>query len=85
MHFLLVGIKSIEYFSLAVIVIMAHKRDTSKDTTKSSISEAVDSMRVNLPLYIDTQLFVKKELDLTWQKVNESFSTKIFFEEDLED
>jgi len=43
---------------------MESKRVVSKDTTKISTREAVESMPINLIVYSETQLFVEKELDL---------------------
>jgi len=34
--------------------------------------------------YVDTQLFIEKESNITWKKVNEAFSARSF-KEDLED
>jgi len=63
---------------------MAPKISTSKDTTKSSTSEAVESMLMNLLVYSYTQLFIEKESDITWKKVNEEFSVRSL-KENLED
>jgi len=41
-------------------------------------------MLVKFPVYLNTQLYVEKESDLTWQKVNEYFLAKDFAV-DLED
>jgi len=63
---------------------LAPKRSISKDTTKSSTREAVESIPVNLPIFSDTQLFIEKDSNITWYKVNEVFSVNNF-KEDLED
>lgn len=60
------------------------KRFVSKDTIESNIGEAVESTPMNFPIFSDIQLFIEKELDITWQKVNEVFLEKSF-KADLED
>ena len=44
---------------------MEAKRITSKDTIESSTREADEKTAVRFPLYIDIQLLVEMELDLT--------------------
>jgi len=63
---------------------MAPKGISSKDTIGRSTREIVESTTIYLPVYSDTQLFVEKESNITWQKVNEFFSTRTF-KADLED
>lgn len=63
---------------------MAPKRFFQKDTTWSSIGKAIESNPVNFLIFSNTQLFIEKELDITWQKVNEVLSLKSF-KIDLED
>jgi len=75
-----IGIVGVDHFSSSIIVLMAPKGTASKDTTKSNTREIVESK----PIYLDTQLFIEKESYVTWQKVNEIFSEKIF-NGDLED
>lgn len=52
---------------------MESKRVVSKYTTKRSIGEAVEQTLVDFPVYADAQLFVEKDLDLTWHNVKEAF------------
>jgi len=40
---------------------MAPKRVASKATIKNSTGEAVEKTPVDLPVYVDTQLFIEKE------------------------
>ena len=63
---------------------MAPKRSNSKDTTERSTREEVKSSLVNFPINSDNQLFIEKESYITWQKVNEVFTSKSF-KADLED
>lgn len=62
---------------------MASNRDASKDTIESSIGESFEQVLVNLPVYEDTQLFIKKGMKFTWQKIKDTFAED--FKEDLED
>jgi len=45
---------------------MAPKRVASRETTESSIGEAIEQAPVHLPIYVDTQLLIEKESTLTW-------------------
>jgi len=45
---------------------MEPKRFSSKETTKSSTGKEVEQTLVDLPIYVDTQLFIEKESALTW-------------------
>lgn len=62
---------------------MVSKRDTSKETTKRSTGEAVEQILVDLPVYVDTQLFIEKGTKLTWYQIKDTFGED--FMEDLED
>jgi len=62
---------------------MTPKRHISKDTIKSSTGEAVESTPIYLSFYLETQLFVERELDITWKKVNEILLVRTF-KEDME-
>jgi len=53
---------------------MASKRVASKDNVKSSTSEAVDQMSVNLLVYAETQIFIEKGMKLTWQEIKDIFA-----------
>lgn len=55
----------VEHFPLAVMITMAPKGASSKDTTESSFGEEFETMLVNLSVYLDTQLYVEKESYLT--------------------
>lgn len=77
-------IAGVENFSSSVTITMELKRFPSKDTTESNTREAIESTLVYLPVYLDIQLFVEKESDITWQKENEIFSARTF-KVDLED
>ena len=57
---------------------MAPKRSISKDTIENNVGEEVESTPVNFLVFTNTQFLIEKELDITWQKVNEVFSTKSF-------
>lgn len=68
----------VEHLSPTFTVVMEPKRDASKDTIEICTGEVVESTSVNFLVYSDTQLFVEKESDITWKKVNEAFSAKWF-------
>lgn len=61
MLFPVIGIAGVGNFSSSIIVIMEHKRATSKDTTKRSNGEEVESTLVYIPVYSDTQMFMEEE------------------------
>lgn len=69
---------------LSIIFIMPPKRSSSKDTTERSISEAVESTPITLPFLSDTQLFMEKDSDVTWNTVKDAFSKtsyKVYLED----
>lgn len=69
--------------SLAVTGNIAFKRAASKDTIESSTGEADEQVSVNFPVYADSQLFIDKDMKLTWQGIKDIFAGE--FKEDLED
>lgn len=62
---------------------MASKRDASKETTKRSIGEAFEKISVDLPMNVDSQLFIEKGTTLTWKHIKDIFAK--YFEVDPED
>jgi len=62
---------------------MASKRARPKDTVERSIRDVVEHVSMNLPVYVDTQLFIEKDMKLTCQGIKDIFSCS--FKEDLED
>ena len=71
MHFPPTGIVVVVHFPSSITNIVAPKRYASKDTTKSNIREEVESMPMNLSVYLDTKIFIEKESNITSKKVNE--------------
>ena len=43
----------------------------------------VEYVPMKLPIYVDTQLFVEKDMKMTWPEIKDIFSYS--FKEDLED
>ncbi len=62
---------------------MVSKRDRSKDTIESSTGDVVEHVQMNLPIYANTQLFVEKDMKITWKEINDIFAGT--FKEYLED
>lgn len=62
---------------------MASKRDGSKDIVERSTEDVVEQGSVSLPVYIDTHLFIEKDIKITWKDINTIFLA--IFEENLED
>lgn len=62
---------------------MAPKKVFSKLTTERSTREEVEHILVNLPICVDTLLFIENGTTLTWQQIRETFARN--FKEDLED
>lgn len=62
---------------------MESKRASWKETVESSIGEAVEQISFDLPVYINTQLFIEKGTKLTWQQIKDTFVED--FKEYLED
>lgn len=68
------GTSSFEIISLSlVVIIMPLQRSTSKETTKSSISEVFESTLATMPILFESQLFIEKDSDITWHRVNNAF------------
>jgi len=63
---------------------MAPKRSTSKDTIERSIVEIVESVHITMLVLLYTQLFIKKYLDITWNKEKYAFITTNY-KEDIKD
>lgn len=71
---MVIGIVGFELISLSsVAIIMPPKRSSSKETKKSSTGEVVERALITIPILYDTQLFIKKELDITWHKFKDEF------------
>lgn len=62
---------------------MVSKRDGSKDTVESSTRDVVEHVSMNLPIYAKTQLFIEKDMKLTWKKIKDIFTGS--FKEYMED
>lgn len=69
--------------SLSNIITMDSKKAGSKDTVESSTRDVVEQGSMSLPVYIDTHLFIKKDIKITWKDINTIFSCS--FEENIED
>lgn len=69
--------------SLEVTTNMEPKRVASKGTVESSTGEEVEHMSINIPVYVDSQLFIEKGTKLTWQQIKDNFAED--FKGDLED
>lgn len=54
---------------------MEPKRYAKKVITKRNTSEIVESSPVTMPFLLDTQLFIEKHSDITWNIVKEAFMT----------
>lgn len=54
---------------------MPLKRSTSKDTTKRSTSEVIESILITKQIFWDTQLFIEKYSYITWHTVKDAFTT----------
>lgn len=62
---------------------MVSKRARSKDTMESSIGDVFEQVPMKFPVYADMQLFVEKDMKITWQEIKVIFLGS--FKEDLED
>ena len=52
--------------SLSSKGIMVSKRVGSKDTIERNTGDVVEQVPINLPIYADTQVFIEKEMKITW-------------------
>lgn len=85
MHLLVICTVGFELISLSLISInMPTNRSTSKETTNLNTDEVVESTLLIIPILSDTQLFIEKDLDITWDKVKDTFTTTNF-KVDMED
>lgn len=62
---------------------MASKRARSKDIVRSSTRDVVEQVSMSLLVYIETHMFIEKDIKITWQDINTIFTGN--FEENLED
>ena len=46
---------------------MVSKKDASKDTVERNNGDVVEHVSMKLLVYADTQLFIEKDMDITWQ------------------
>lgn len=69
--------------SLSSTSIMVSKRVGSKENIERSTGDMVEQVPINFPIYADTQLFVEKDMKITWEEIKDIFAGT--FNEDLED
>ena len=62
---------------------MVSKRVISKDIVESSIGDVVEQVSMDLVFYANTQLFIEKDMKITWQEIKDIFAR--IFKEYLED
>ena len=62
---------------------MASKKDASNDIVESNIGDVVEHVSMNLLIYVDTWLFLEKDMNITWQEIKDIFTG--YFKEDIED
>lgn len=60
--------------SPAVIFNIVSKRDASKEATKINTGEEFEQTLVDLPVYVNNQLFIEKVTTLTWQHIKDTFA-----------
>lgn len=60
--------------SLVVTVNIPSKRDASNETIESSNGEEIEKISMDLPIYANTQFFIKKGRSLTWQQIKFTFA-----------
>lgn len=62
---------------------MASKKVASKDTIESNTGDVVEYVSRKFSVYEETQLFIEKDMNITWQEIKNIFVDN--FKEDLED
>jgi len=50
---------------------------------ESNIGDVVEQVAIKFPIYANTQLFIEKDMKITWQEIKDIFASN--FKEDLED
>lgn len=54
-----------------------------KDTIERITGDVVEKVPMKPPIYADVQLFIEKDMKITWEEINDIFAGS--FKEDLED
>jgi len=62
---------------------MVSKRVGSKDIIEINTADVVEQVPINLPVYAYMELFIEKDMKITWQVIKDIFGGT--FKEDLED